>query len=64
MVVKISVGGEKVRANGEEMEELHKFKYSSVVIRANGDMGEKLVLEGGKPMGDGGKRTSNKKGVT
>ena len=45
---------EKVRVNGEELQEVDKFKYLGVMISTDGGMGEELahrVLEGRKVWG-------------
>ena len=45
---------EKVRVNGEEMEEVDKFNYLGVMISTDGGMGEEAaqrVLEGRKVWG-------------
>ena len=42
---------EKVRVNGEEMQEVDKFKYLGLMISTDGGMGEEMahrVLEGRK----------------
>ena len=42
---------EKVRVNGEELQEVDKFKYLGVMISMDGGMGDKVayrVLEGRK----------------
>ena len=45
---------EKVRLNGEELQEVDKFKYLRVMISTDGGMGEEVahrVLEGRKVWG-------------
>ena len=44
---------EKVKVNGEEMQEVDKFNYLEVMISTDGSMGEEvahMVLEGRKRM--------------